>query len=62
MSQDYRYYCHDASGHLHEPAWFRAESDQEAIDQIKAKHPGDKCEIWQGQRRVATLSPTRLRA
>lgn len=61
-SENYRYYCLDGAGHLHSAEWFHAETDEEAIAQISAKHPDAKCEIWQGQRLVASLSPERLRA
>ena len=61
-SENYRYYCLDGTGHLHDAAWFAAESDEDAIEQIKAKHPDAKCEIWQGKRLVAALSPVRRSA
>lgn len=58
----YRYYCLDSSGHLHSAEWFEADSDEDAVSQIEALHPDALCEIWQGQRLVATLSPKRLQA
>lgn len=58
--ENYRYYCLDGTGHLHSAEWFSAQSDEEAIAQIRARHPDAKCEIWQGKRLVATLS-ARLR-
>ena len=58
-SESYRYYCLDGAGHLHDAAWFQAESDEDAIAQIEAKHPDALCEIWQGTRIVAKLSPRR---
>lgn len=61
-SESYRYYCLDGAGHLHDAEWFAAESDEDAIAQIEAKHPDSICEIWEGKRLVATLSPERLRA
>ena len=61
-SENYRYYCLDSTGHLHSADWFYAESDEDAIAHIEAKHPDGKCEIWQGNRLVATLAPTRLSA
>jgi hypothetical protein len=61
-SENYRYYCLDGAGQLHDTAWFVAESDADAIAQITAKHPDSKCEIWQGKRLVASLSPMRLSA
>ena len=33
-----------------------------AVAHIEAKHPDALCEIWQGKRLVARLSPERLRA
>lgn len=58
-SENYRYYCLDSTGRLHEAAWFIAESDEDAMAQIEAKHPDSKCEIWQGKRLVASISPKR---
>ena len=63
MAQEsYRYYCLDSTGHLHSADWFEAQSDEDAIAQIEAKHPDALCEIWHGQRLVARLSPKRLQA
>jgi hypothetical protein len=61
-SEMYRYYCLDRTGRLHDTAWFHAETDGDAIAQISAKHPDSKCEIWQGKRLVASISPARLQA
>jgi len=61
-SETYRYYCLDGVGHLQGADWFEADSDEEAIAHIEAKHPDAKCEIWQGQRLVASISPKRLQA
>jgi hypothetical protein len=61
-SENYRYYCLDNTGHLYAAEWFCAESDADAIRQIEAKHPGDRCEIWQGKRLVAKLASERLTA
>ncbi len=60
--KSYRYYCLDSTGELHSADWFEAESDEAAIAQIEAKHPDALCEIWQGRRLVAKLSPRRLQA
>ena len=59
-SEEYRYYCLDSTGQLHNSVLFEAESDEDAIRQIAAKHPYDKCEIWHGKRLVATLEPHRI--
>lgn len=61
-SEDYRYYCLDGAGHLQGAEWFDAESDEDAIEQISARQPDSKCEIWQGKRLVVSISPRRLQA
>ena len=61
-SESYRCYCLDGSGNLHEPEWFDADHDEHAIEQLRTKYPDSKCEIWQGRRLVASLSPDRLSA
>lgn len=58
----YRYYCLDGTGHLHSAEWFEADSDEDAVAQIEVLHPDALCEIWQGHRLVAKLSPKRLEA
>lgn len=61
-TENYRFYCLDSSGRLHDAAWFHAESDEDAIAQVGSKHPDSKCEIWQGERLVSSLSPERRQA
>lgn len=61
-SEKYRVYCLDGAGHLYEPEWFDAASDEDAIAQIRAKRPDARCEIWHGRRLVASISPNRLSA
>ena len=61
-SENYRFYCLDRFGRLHNAQLFKAKNDEEAIAAIEAKHPDDTCEIWQGKRLVAKLEPTRLSA
>ena len=60
--ENYLFYCLDSAGRLHEAAWFEAEDDEDAVAQIEAKHQDATCEIWQGRRLVAKLSPRRLQA
>ena len=60
--KNYRYYCLDGAGRLHSAEWFHAQTDEDAIAQIEAKHPDGICEIWQGKRLVAKVSPRRLQA
>jgi hypothetical protein len=61
-SENYRYYCLDGAGRLHDAEWFYALNDQEAIKLVETKHPAGKCEIWQGKRLVASITPKRLQA
>jgi len=61
-SENYRYYRLDSSGCLHEAEWFDAAGDEDATAQIRDRHPDARCEIWHGQRLVASISPVRLQA
>jgi hypothetical protein len=61
-SEKYRVYCLDDDGHLHEPEWFHADSDEDAIAHVTTKRPHATCEIWHGRRLVASISPDRLTA
>jgi hypothetical protein len=61
-SENYRYYCLDGAGHLHEAEWFDADGDEQAVEHVKSTQPDSKCEIWQGDRLVASVSPLRLQA
>ena len=54
-SEKYRYHCLDGAGHLHGTEWISAISDEDALNQVKAKHPDEQCEIWQGEGLVAQL-------
>ena len=58
--KSYRYHCLDITGQLHNAVVFQAESDEDAVAQIAAKHPYDKCEVWEGRRLVAALKPNPL--
>jgi len=60
--QNYRYYRLDGAGHLHDAEWFEAESDKDAIAQVKAKYPDGTWELWFGTRLVDKLWPDRLSA
>ena len=61
-SPNYRYFCLDADGHLHDARWFYAKNDEAAVALLEEKHPGSKCEIWRGNELVATLGPRRMSA
>jgi len=60
-AENYRYYCLDGTDHLHEAEWFAADNDEHAVALIGAKHPNSLCEIWQGKRLVAKVSPNSAR-
>ena len=60
LSEHYRYYRLDGDGHLNFAEWFSAACDEQAIEEIQVKRPDNKCEIWQGARLVAKLSPERF--
>lgn len=57
----YRVYCIDGAGYLRDPKWFDALCDDDVIAQIRVRCRNDsKCEIWQGKRLVASISPSSL--
>ena len=56
---NYRYYCLDGAGRLHDASWFHADDDEQAIAMVSARQPDGKCEIWQGNRLVASISPSK---
>ena len=60
--QTYRYYRLDGTGRLHGAELIDAESDDAAIAQVECTCADALCEIWQGARLVAKLSPMRLQA
>lgn len=51
----YRIFCHDGAHKLASAGWVQAEDDEAAISQVRERHDGYKCEIWDGQRLVARL-------
>jgi hypothetical protein len=57
--ENYRYDSLDDTGRLQNAEWFRAGNDRDAIAAIEAKHADGNCEVWQGRRLVAKLSPKR---
>jgi hypothetical protein len=61
-SENYRYYFLDSTGRLHGAEWLEAENDEDAVAQIEARHPDALCEVWQGNRLVAKVSPQRRSA
>lgn len=53
---EYRLYCLDGGGQIGFADWIEADSDGDAIAQARRlKHHGQKCEVWQQGRLIATL-------
>jgi hypothetical protein len=55
MSTNYRVYRLDRANHVVEVDWIAADSDDEAIAAARAMESSRMCEIWQGERLVATV-------
>jgi len=53
----YRFYCLDGAGKLHDAEWFDADSDEQAVATIRARHPNDKSEVWKGSRLIGSTAP-----
>jgi hypothetical protein len=52
----YRLYCLDGAGRISLAEWIDARHDADAVRQAHTLHlNGLKCEIWRGERLVATL-------
>ena len=52
----YRLYCLDGEGRISFAEWFDARDDVDAVRQARLlKQDALKCEVWQGQRLVASL-------
>jgi hypothetical protein len=51
----YRLYCLDGVDKVVSAEWVEAERDEAAISQAEELRRGRKCELWQGQRLVASL-------
>ena len=56
-SQEHRYYCLDGAGRLHDATIIDAETDKDAVQIVRTRHPDGKCEVWQGDRFVAKFDP-----
>lgn len=54
---DYKLYCLDGAKRIQRAAdVIRASSDEAAIAQVRALEMPSACEIWQGERLVATIA------
>jgi hypothetical protein len=55
---DYRLYCLDGAGRISLAEWIDAADDEAAVAKARELHgQALKCEIWRGQRLVASLGP-----
>lgn len=53
----YRVYCMDGEGRIHLADWIDAKDDVAALQQARAlKRDAIKCEVWQKDRLVASLT------
>jgi hypothetical protein len=60
---DYRLYCQDGTGTISLAEWIKAQDDEDAIQQARShKSAVRKCEVWQGNRLVASLDASELEA
>jgi len=52
---NYRIYCLDGANKVASAGWIEAADDGAAIELVKERHDGFKCEIWDGRRLVERL-------
>jgi hypothetical protein len=52
---NYRIYCLDGSNKVASAGWLEADCDEDAMEQVRERHDGFKCEVWDGQRLVARI-------
>jgi hypothetical protein len=52
---DYRLYCFDGGNHVWAAEWLTAADDAEAVQTARQMNLGTKCEVWEGQRLVASI-------
>jgi len=61
--RDYRLYCLDGTGSISLAEWIQAPDDADAVRQAQELKRGAlKCEVWLGNRLVATLDGSALSA
>lgn len=54
-ASDYQLYCKDEAGRAHEAEWLDAKNDDEAIVLARSRKLHGPCEVWNGNRLVATI-------
>ena len=51
----YRIYCLDGADKVASAGWVEADHDEAAIDLVREKYDGYKCEVWDGRRLVERI-------
>jgi hypothetical protein len=51
----YKIYCIDGGDKVASADWIEADDDEAAIDLVKERHDGYKCEVWLGTRLVTRV-------
>jgi hypothetical protein len=57
---NYRYYCLDGAGRIHDAKWFDAASDEEALSMVRQMHPDGHCEVWLGRQMIGSIKPDQI--
>ena len=52
---NYRIYCIDGANKVASAEWIEADDDEAAIELVKERHDGYKCEVWDKDRLVERL-------
>jgi hypothetical protein len=52
---NYRLYCFDGGNHVRAAEWLLAADDADAVQTARRMDLGTKCEVWEGQRLVASI-------
>ena len=55
----YRLYTMDGAGRITSADWIDAPTDADAVAAARAMKPSTKCELWNQDRLVATIPPSR---
>jgi len=52
---NYRIYCIDGGDKIASAEWVQADNDEAAIELVRERHDGYKCELWDGKRLVTRI-------
>lgn len=58
-TSDYQLHCMDAAGNVCTVEWLDAKNDDEAIVLARARKLHEQCEVWSGNRLVASIRADR---